>query len=290
MGERSSIRDLWDFQDPEGSEARFREATDRAERSGDPSTALEMRTQIARALGLQGDFEAAQAVLDRIEPELEAASPVARLRWLLEQGRVHNSSGDPERARPLFEEGWRLGGEIPHHDLAVDAAHMVAIVAPVEEKRAWNEAAMAHAESCGDPDAERWLGSLYNNMGWDAHDAGDYQEALRLHEKCWAWHRRRSSGWGERVAKWSVAKQLRLLGRHDEALAMQDELLSEYLAEEPGGEGFVHEEIAELLYAAGDTSRARPHFARAHEMLGGYDWIEPERLERLRTLGDAPPE
>jgi tetratricopeptide (TPR) repeat protein len=151
----------------------------------------------------------------------------------------------------LFEEAWDLGRRLPNHDLAVDAAHMLAIVAPPEQKLSWNERAVEYAERWGDADAARWLGSLYNNMGWDAHDAGDYQEALRLHEKCWAWHREHRRGQYERVAKWSVAKQLRFLDRNEEALAMQQELLEEYARDEPGGEGFVHEEIAELLQRLG---------------------------------------
>ncbi len=124
-------------------------------------------------------------------------------------------------------------------------------------------------------------------MGWDAHDTGDYEEALHLHEKCWAWHRERNTGWGERVAKWSVAKQLRFLGRLEEALGVQEELLTEYLTDEPGGEGFVHEELAELLLTLGDADAARPHFARAHEMLAEYDWVEPDRLQRLADLGSV---
>jgi tetratricopeptide (TPR) repeat protein len=219
-----------------------------------------------------------------VEARLEQQDHVPRLRLLLERGRVLNSSGDPRQARPLFEEAWDLGRAIPHPDLAVDAAHMIAIVASPEEKQHWNEQALAHAESSGDPDAAEWLGSLYSNMGWDAHDAGDHAEALRLHELCWEWHRARSTGWGERVAKWSVAKQLRFLGRMDEAAALQHELLQEYLRDEPGGEGFVHEELAELLLASGRREEAAGHFGHAHELLQGVDWVEPERLSRMRRL------
>ncbi len=279
----TSIRDLWDFQDPAGSERRFREALSTVDSRS--AWGLELRTQVARALGLQRRFAEAHAELDEVDAALSDDMPVARLRSLLERGRVYNSSGAPDTGRTFFEQAWDLGRTIPHHDLAVDAAHMAAIAAPSDQKREWNERALEYAETCGDPEAERWLGSLYNNMGWDAHDRGDYTEALLLHEKCWAWHRERHTGWGERVARWSVAKQLRFLGRNAESLEMQEELLSEYLAEEPGGEGFVHEEIAELLLSAGRPERARPHFRRAHELLAGEDWLEPERIERMARLG-----
>lgn len=274
---------MWDFQDARGSETRFRQAL--VDADPDSGWALELRTQVARALGLQRHYAEAHAELDTVDAALSHEMPVARLRALLERGRVLNSSGDPDSARPHFERAWELGRQIPHHDLAVDAAHMMAIVAPTEEKPAWNKLALDYAEACGDPEAKRWLGSLYNNMGWDAHDRGDFAEALRLHRKGWKWHRERNTGRGERIAKWSVAKQLRFLGRSAEAMGMQEELLTEYRADEPGGEGFVHEEIAELLLSAGDAVGARPHFRLASELLAGVDWLEPERLERLLRLG-----
>ncbi|HEY5685561.1 MAG TPA: hypothetical protein VIY70_09340 [Acidimicrobiia bacterium] len=97
---------------------------------------------------------------------------------------------------------------MPHHDLAVDAAHMVAIVASGEDTAVWNR----------------------------------------------------------------------------RALEMCEELLAEYLADEPGGEGFVHEEMAELAMAAGDEGSARPHFRRTHELLSDLSWIEPDRIERMGRL------
>jgi tetratricopeptide (TPR) repeat protein len=281
-----SIRDMWDFGDPERSESRFREATDAA--APGSQRHLELRTQVARALGLQGRFAEAHAELDAVQASLSGSTPVAGLRVLLERGRVLNSAGDPQLARPLFEQAWEEGREVPQHDLAVDAAHMVAIVASGEDTAVWNRRALEYAETCGDPEAERWLGSLYNNMGWDAHERGDYAGALRFHERCWAWHRERHTGSGERIAKWSVAKQLRFLGRTSEALEMCEELLAEYLVAEPGGEGFVHEEMAELLLAAGDEGAARPHFRRAHELLFDVDWIEPDRIERIERLAAGP--
>ena len=66
---------------------------------------------------------------------------------------------------------------------------------------------------------------------------------------------------------------------------MQEELLAEYAEHEPGGEGFVHEEMGELLHAAGDANGARPYFAKAHEMLQEYNWVEADRMARLKELG-----
>jgi tetratricopeptide (TPR) repeat protein len=274
---------LWNFQDPAGTRAKFQAVLPETE----GENRLEVLTQIARTHGLQEQFDEAHALLDEVEGALSDETRLARLRYLLERGRAFNSGGTPDKARPLFEQAWELGKSIPHHSLAVDAAHMIAIVVPPDEKTAWNEAGMEYAEQSDDEGAARWLGTLYNNMGWNAHEVGDYAKALALHEKCWAWHRERATGRGERVAKWAVAKQLRFLGRGDEAMPMQGELLTEYAADEPGGEGFVHEELAELLHARGDLDGAKPHFARAHELLKQYTWIEEARMQRLHELGKA---
>ena len=71
---------------------------------------------------------------------------------------------------------------------------------------------------------------------------------------------------------------------------MQRELLREHEAEKTA-DGFVLEEIAECLHVLGRPDEARPFFARAYEELTRDAWLseqEPERLERLRSLGALP--
>ena len=60
-----ALDDLWDYDDPAASEALFRTAIEAAVAGGDPTAADEARTQLSRALGLQGKFEAGHAILDR---------------------------------------------------------------------------------------------------------------------------------------------------------------------------------------------------------------------------------
>jgi tetratricopeptide (TPR) repeat protein len=89
-------------------------------------------------------------------------------------------------------------------------------------------------------------------------------------------------------ARWSIARCLRSRGDLEPALAVQEELLAELdaLGET---DGFVFEEIAECLLALGRDDEARPYFARAWEELRvdpNLSVDEPERLERLRALGE----
>ena len=89
--------DLWDYEDPAGTEPKFRELLPRAEAAGNRSLVLQIRTQLARTLGLQKRWDEAHAELDDVERSLPEAPDVVRVRYLLERGRVFRSSGDPDR-------------------------------------------------------------------------------------------------------------------------------------------------------------------------------------------------
>jgi tetratricopeptide (TPR) repeat protein len=276
--------ELWDFDDPAGTEARFRELLPRARQ--DKSLSLQIRTQIARTLGLQKKWDEARSMLDGVEAELPSSPDVVRVRWLLERGRVLNSSGDRERARPLFREAWELARAAGEDGFAVDAAHMVAIVEE-GEAIAWNERALELARRSPDPRARRWRGSLLNNLGWAHHGRGDYEQALALFEEALAAREEQGDRSAVRIARWCVARAKRSLGRTEESLAAQEELLRE-LEAAGGRDGYVLEEIAECLLALGREEDARPFFAAAWEELSRDAWLpdaEPDRLARLEKLG-----
>src|SRR6185436_16751375 len=93
---------LWDYSQPDQTEGRFREVL--LHIPEDEPAFLELLTQIARAQGLQHKFEKAHQTLDQVERRLGTVPSRPYARYLLERGRVFNSSGDPEKARPLYEE------------------------------------------------------------------------------------------------------------------------------------------------------------------------------------------
>ena len=210
-----------------------------------------------------------------------------RVRYLLERGRAFNSSGQPEKARPLFLEAWDLARTAGKEALAVDAAHMMAIVEPTDKQLEWNLKALDMAEQSAEPRARRWKGSLYNNIGWTYHDQGDYVKALEMFERGLSFRLEQGDPVTIRIARWTVARALRSLGRVEEALALQTELLAE--VESAGApDGFINEEMGECLLALQKADEARPHFRRAYELLSKDPWLsesEPARLERLKELG-----
>jgi tetratricopeptide (TPR) repeat protein len=216
------IDTLWNYDLPAESEQRFHEALSR---TSDDAARAELLTQIARAQGLQGQYDAAHVTLDQAEAAIAPEMTRARLRLLLERGRVLNTSGQREASAPLFVEAYELGLAAGEEALAIDAAHMLGIVAPPYAALTWNLTALALAERATGARAQRWQGALYNNMGWAYHDAGRGTDALDAFERGQAWreaHRRGpQDDPGIRIAKWCVARELRALGRVDEALAQQ---------------------------------------------------------------------
>ena len=129
---------LWNYNDPAETESRFRELLPIVEKSGDASYCAQLLTQIARAQGLQRQFDAAHQTLDTVESMLTDDLKIAHVRYLLERGRVFNSSKHPAEARPLFLQAWELAQAVGEDGYAVDAAHMIAIVETSEQALIWN--------------------------------------------------------------------------------------------------------------------------------------------------------
>lgn len=293
MNERLKDFDkLWDYQNPDQTEQKFRELLPEARESGDSDHIAQLLTQVARTLGLQRRFDEAHETLDEVEKMFpadgfDANYTRARIRYLLERGRVYNSSGDPRGARPYFVEAWDLAQAFGEDFHAIDAAHMVALVERGDGQLEWNLKAKALAEQTSDDRARGWLGALYNNIGWSYHEQGKFDEALEVFEAGLAFREERGHEIPIRIARWSVGRTLRSLDRLADALALQEALLEEWNA--AGDEsGYVHEELGECLLALERTDEARPHFLKAHGILSQDQWLaenEPERLARLAELG-----
>ncbi len=285
----TTLDELWDFDDPVASEARFREAVESADAAGDASAADEARTQLARSLGLQDRFDEGHLTLDRVDAEHPADDRV-RLRSRLERGRLLRSGGDPHAAKAPFEGAWELARELGEDGLAVDAAHMLAIVDAPPGEATWHERALELADTSPSPAARKWRGSLWNNIGWARFEAGDREAALAAFETALEARREQGQPKETRIAEWCVARCLRALGRAADALAIQQRLAAETAAAGESEDGYGSEEIGECLLELDRADEARPYFARAAELLGADAHLaeqEPDRLERLRRLGGA---
>lgn len=286
------IDETWNFADPSATQTAFETMLTQV----DPTTAqaplqrAEILTQIARCQGLQQRWSEAAESLEKAQTLTEGTRSRASVRVLLESGRIKNSRRLDDRGAREFTEAWNLSRELREDALAVDAAHMLAIVLGDDPRKSieWNERALRYAEASVDDRAKRWKASLYNNLGWAYHDLKSYPAALDMFRKAQTERERNPQNVKEiRIAKWSVGRALRSLGKADEALEIQRSIEQE-LAASGETDGFNEEELAECLTALSRPDEARPHFAKAYDLLKADRWIaanQPDRLSRLRTLG-----
>ena len=277
---------LWDYNQPAATEARFRELLPQL--ANDPARYAELLTQIARAQGLQRQFDEAHATLDGVEAQLADLPVRVRIRYLLERGRVYRSSGKVDAARPFFLEAWEVAQPAGEDNYAIDAAHMLAIIEPPAEQRRWHQLAIDLTEQTADPEAKKWAGSLNNNLGWSYFEEGEYTAALACFTKALAAREAQGKAGPIHIARWSVAKTLRMLSRVDEALAIQEALAAAQGLGEP--DGYVYEELGECYLLRQETAKATSAFAQAYALLSQDSWLvanEGERLARLQRLGQA---
>src|SRR4051794_1881109 len=254
MSNLPDLATLWNYDQPDQSERDFRVLLPLVQ--SDPANQdyeLELLTQIARAQGLQRHFDEGHQTLDEVERRMTPGT-TAEVRYLLERGRLFRSNNPSEQARPFFERAWELGQQIGEAGYAVDAAHMLGILDAPD--LTWNLKALELAETSPDERARRWRASLYNNIGWSYHDLGEYDKALALFAKALALREEEGNSETIRIARWAVARTLRSLNRLDEALAMQRENAAQ-IQREGGNDGYIEEELGEVLLAMGRAHEAK---------------------------------
>jgi len=258
---------MWDFNNPELSEQRFRAALSGAS----PDDALVLKTQIARTYGLRGNFPEARQLLAEIEPQIQGAGPEAKVRYLLELGRSYCSGAHPpesqtaeakDRARSAYMQAFEVAQGSQLDYLAIDALHMMTFVdTEPEAQLEWDRKALAFMESSSQPVARKWAGSLHSNTGYALHLLGRYEDALGEFKLALAARERDGKAQDIRIAHWMIAWTLRALSRLDEALAIQLRLERE--CDEAGEpDPYVFEELGLLYKALGNDEKAKFYAAR----------------------------
>lgn len=258
---------MWDYGNPALSEQRFRAAL----ASANADDALILQTQIARTLGLRGDFTRARDTLAAVEPRLTTASAEAKVRYALELGRTLVSATHPpatqtpqarEQARAVYLGAFDVARAQGLDALAIDALHMLAFVdtAPADQLK-WAREALKVTDASQQPDAKKWEASLRNNAGYALHQLGRFEEALTEFKTALMLRQRGADEEAIREARWMIAWTLRAMKRSDEALAIQLRLERE--GEAAGApDRYVFEELEALYREKGDTERADRYAAR----------------------------
>ncbi len=259
----------------------------------DSSLAPQIDSQIALAQAMQQHWDQAFATLDRAEQLPGSEVPIARVRILLERGRVFHQARRMSEALPWmfasYEQSRAHG--LDYH--AINAAHMLAIVVKdTEAKIHWNLIALEIAESTTDEKASAWQVVLHNNIGQAYIAAHQFTDALAAFERCHCLAVQQGNSILDRGARWGIARAKRSLSGSTEALLIQQQLLKEYDAIQREGSlptelvgmarGVVYEELAELV-----PGRSLDFATKALLDLGVNRWfceLEPERWARLHRL------
>ncbi len=163
------LRPLWDFDDLDATEARFR------------ALRAEALTQLARVQGLREDYDGGDRLLDEVAEE----DPRVRIRVDLERGRLRRSSGDKEAALPLFERAFEAAVEAGEDWLAATRRTW-----PRSRRRTATASSPGRTAGSSWPSrseaAAYWAGPLLNNLGWEHFDAEEYEQALDAFERALA--------------------------------------------------------------------------------------------------------
>ena len=261
---------LWDVSDPVISEQRLREALAKA--SGDD--ALIITTQIARTYQLRRDFDQARAILATISGAIETAGPEAHARYWLELGRTYVSHRHAEelltpanlaQARAAFSKALQFSEAARLDGLSVDIMHMCAFVeTDIRVQLACNEDALRVVLASTQPDAQRWEASVRSNLGESLFELARFAEALDEFQRSAALYAARGDLGGSVDSRWHIARTLRMLGRVEEATAIQTALESE-LANRGEARSYVFEELALLFRARGNFEKAGRYAELAKE-------------------------
>ncbi|MES3038712.1 MAG: hypothetical protein V4736_12465 [Bdellovibrionota bacterium] len=288
-GHFPDIDGFWNFEDLAETESKIRNLLPQ-EAGGWNSKNLEILTQLGRVQGLQGNLSLARATLDQAQKAINQIEGPDRIRpeirFLLEQGRIFCLSMTPFKAQPFFTQAWTLANDANETFFAIDAALMLSISQPPKSKNEWLQKALALAEKTEKEQGQLWLAQLYTMDGWHSFDFRLFDKALESFQKAFQRPRAANEKNKEIIIRWCVARALRAVGRTEEALDMQQRLLTELTsAATPNGHVFL--EVAECLQALQKHQEAKTYFEFAYKELSSDGWYSDNKkneLGRIQTL------
>lgn len=266
------VREYWNFDDPAKSETVFRGLLETG--NLDEQDTLEVWAQIARTYSLRRECDTCHAILGEKWDDAMVLGGRAKASFELERGRAFRTGKDLSSATPFFESASQSDVD----DLRIDAFHMLAIDAEKEEANRLNQLALKQATESPSMFANRWQGTLCNNLGWTAFEAEQYEEAVNYFQRALDERIKYQNDAAIPVAQWCLARGLRAMGRLEEAKAIQMKLV------ESGNDGYAFEELAEIFSAEGKADDAKPYAKQALVLLQDSYGADSPKVARLKEL------
>ncbi len=237
----------------------------------------EALAQIARMYLILNNKEEGRKWLRQAEERASDDDPMGWSRYLGVRGRFEWQDDSLAVARKTFDEMYVYCNTNGLTSRAVDAAHMIAIVATdPEEQIEWGKRGIEAAEAYGE---ESWLGPLWNNLATTYYDIEQFDSALACFLKAREYHWRFSGELAKLYADYHVGMTCRLLGKYKEAAAWLRPVLA--WAERLGDHsatGQALEDLGEIAVAEGRKAEGLNMLKRAREeyRAAGFDktWAE----------------
>jgi len=238
---------------------------------------IEALAQVARINLVQERKEDGRKYLDEAARRASDSDPMGWSRYLGVRGRFEWQDKDLVKARATFDTMYVYCNTNGLWARAVDAAHMIAIVAEsVEEQIEWGRRGIEAAESGG---VESWLGPLWNNLGATYYDNKQFDSALTAFLKAREYHWQYSDESAKLYADYHIGMVYRMLGRFDKAGQWLRPVLA--WAERLGDHSAIAqacEDLGEIAIATGKPNDGLALLKRARDeyRLAGFDqsWKE----------------
>lgn len=235
-----------------------------AQKEFNRSVEIEALSQMARMNLILGHKEEGLKYLQQAAERVSDSDPMAWSRYLGVKGRFEWKDDDLPASRKTFETMLDYCNANSLWGRAVDAAHMLAIVAETpEEQIKWSRKGIEAAEAS---DNESWLGPLWNNLAATYYDMKQYDSALTCYQTSREYHWRFSGETAKLFADYHIGMTYRLLGQYEEAQKWLRPVLA--WAERLGNNsaiGQACEDLGECQIALGNKAEGLKYLKQARE-------------------------
>jgi tetratricopeptide (TPR) repeat protein len=294
------------FNDERKSEAleAYKMAADTALAENSNSTLTEAYAQVARCYLSMDNKEEGCPWLEKAEKIASKEEPEGWARYLGVKGRYlwkdasaekHEIAPEAGDAAKTFTDMYNYSLEHRLYNQAIDAANMMSIVGSKDERVEWSLKGIKAAEDGG---LVSWLASLWNNLGWNYDDLGQFDKSLEALKEARRYHYKKGDEKSMLIADWSVAHAFRMTGRIDSALVWCQRTViwaKDLYDADPSPDnaewmGLTYQELAEASLASGDEKRALAGFRSARMYLNQAnmkEWDEKgynELLDKIAKL------
>ncbi len=178
------------------------------------SNRIQAFSQVSRCFSLLGNLKKGKTWLNKARIIATSNYPKGWARYLGVKGRFGIEENEIENAVTTFNNMYDFSTHHKLYNYAIDAAHMLALLGTKEHQIKW---ALKGIKEANIYHEYKWLGALWNNLGWAYHDIGEHEKSLEALKKAREYHRKYSNEKAILIADWSVGCLLRKLGRVEEA-------------------------------------------------------------------------